>query len=289
MARLQRDGWVVEAQGPGALLVCSDLHGNLADLRRMVALWEAEPDAALLFLGDLFHGPSATEAQWRQKYDHLADWYPDESVQVFRELSALCALHPERVVSLLGNHDHAHVGGPVVSKFHADEAGAMEAQMEPHEREALRAFLRGLPIIGVSSCGAAFTHAAPPGDPFGRKEVEELKLEGYERVPLHSIHRAGLLGSLLWLRGSAHGSVGRFLEHLHLARYGGGGRCHFVVHGHEIAPEGFECEHARICNLSTSFGMKRAQKRYLRLDLSRRYEDALSLRAGHELLPLYEP
>jgi hypothetical protein len=35
--------------------------------------------------------------------------------------------------------------------------------------------------------------------------------------------------------------------------------------------------------------MKRAQKRYLRLDLSRRYEDALALRAGHELLPLYEP
>jgi hypothetical protein len=285
MAHFTQSGRLARVHGPGALLVCSDIHGNLADLERMVALMEAEPDAALLLLGDLFHGPNVSEAQWNRLYAHLADYYPDESDEVFRAMVALQASYPDRVLSLLGNHDHAHVGGPTVSKFYDDEAAAMEDMLALDEIPTLHAWLERFPVIAVADCGVAFTHASPPARPFTRADLDAITLRGYEHTPLHAMIHKDLLGELLWRRGCDEPDTRAFLERLYDAQTGP--RCHVVVHGHEIAREGWEMEHLRVCNLSTSFGMHAPNKHYLRLDLTRTYEDALQLRPGRELLRLY--
>lgn len=284
MATITTDLHVAEVQGPGVLLVCSDLHGNLRDFRRMVELFRAEEDAALLFLGDLVHGPSVSEAEWAVLYEHLADWYPDESAQLFRELDALMDECPGRVSSLLGNHDHAHVGGPVVSKFHLDEAGAMEATMARTELPRLRERLSKLPLMATTPCGIAFTHGAPPERHFDRDTLATLTLSGYERVPLYAMYRHDLLGELLWRRGSSVEGTQKFLR-----AFAGAGfpPCEVVVHGHEVVEEGYERVHSRLLNLSSSFGMRRRNKRYLRLDLATRYTSSDDLEDGRELAPLF--
>lgn len=285
MAHITQEKHLARIHGPGTLLVCSDIHGNLEDMQRMVALLEAEPDAALLFLGDLLHGPNVTAAQWAQLYAHLADYYPDQSAEVFRYFSQLRQRYPTRVHSLLGNHDHAHVGGPVVSKFYNDEAGAMEETLEPEEIPALHRLMRGLPVLAVADCGVAFTHAAPPERDFPPEALRQLNLDGYEHVPLHAMYRYDLLGEMLWRRGSSLEGAERFLDQLHQADTGP--RCHLVVHGHEIARHGWEVEHARVFNLSTSFGMRNPRKHYLRLSLDRTYLSAHDFTLDAELLPLY--
>jgi hypothetical protein len=285
MAQIIQEKHIARVHGPGTLLVCSDIHGNLEDMQRMVSLMEDEEDAALLFLGDLFHGPNVTEDQWARLYSHLADYYPDQSAEVFRYFCDLRQRHPERVHSLLGNHDHAHIGGPVVSKFYHDEAGAMEETLETEEIPALPELLRTLPVLVVSDCGAAFMHASPPERDFHPQELHHLELEGYEHVPLHAMYRYDLLGEMLWRRGSSSEGAARFLERLHQADVGP--RCSFVVHGHEIARSGWELEHERALNLSTSFGMLNRHKHYLRLDLEQRYQDAAALSLGVEVLSLY--
>ncbi len=286
MATFTTELRVADVQGPGVLLVCSDLHGNLQDYRRMVELFRAESDATLLFLGDLFHGPAVSKAEWTILYEHLADWYPDESAQVYRELATLMDEFPDRVTSLLGNHDHAHVGGPVVSKFHLDESGAMEATMEPQELPGLRELLGRLPLIATSTCGVSFTHGAPPERHFDRDTLEALSLRGYERVPLYAMYRYDLLGELLWRRGSSLEGTEQFLTTLAAAGFR---TCDVGVHGHEVVEEGFERVHPRLLNLSTSFGMRRANKRYLRLELGDRYQSCADFKEGMELLPLYPP
>lgn len=284
MATFDIDLHVAHIQGPGTLLVCSDLHGNLRDFRRMAELLRADDDAALLFLGDLFHGPAVSQAEWKVLYEHLADWYPDESAQLFREFDALVAEFPNRVTSLLGNHDHAHVGGPVVSKFHLDEAAAMEQTMGPEELPALRARIESLPWMATTDAGVAFTHGAPPERFFDRDTLATLTLKGYERVPLYAMYRYDLLGELLWRRGSNLAGTERFLTTLAGAGFPA---CDVVVHGHEVVEEGYERVHPRLLNLSTSFGMREANKRYLRLDLSARYQSTYDFKEGFDLLPLH--
>ena len=153
---------ILHIEGNGTLLVTSDLHGNLPDFARMVELLEAEPGGALLSLGDLFHGPNISPEDWAANYYHLGDYYEDRSDELLRQALALEARFPGRVAALLGNHEHAHVGGPVVAKFHADEAAAFEARLGPDERVALRDFINAMPLMAVATNGVAFTHGAPP-------------------------------------------------------------------------------------------------------------------------------
>lgn len=285
MAHLTHSDRVVSVHGPGALLVVSDLHGNLADLQRMIALWRAEPDACLLLLGDLLHGPEIPPDLWASDYQHLGDHYVDASDALFFELERLIEDHPDRVASLMGNHDHAHVGGPVVAKFFTDEAAHTESKLPVEAIPRLRRFLGRLPLIGTSACGVAFTHASPPHAHFDRALLANLDLRGYEQVPTWEMLRRGFLGEILWRRGSRLEDTQRFLARLAYAFPEQ--PCQVGVYGHEIARGGFEAENDALLNLSSSFGMRRAEKTYLRLDLTRRYDRVEDLRPGQELLPMY--
>lgn len=288
MARFERPHpRVVVARGPGALLVVSDLHGNLADFERMVALLEADEDACLLLLGDLFHGPDVPADRWDDELGHLGDFYPDQSPALYRAWAALMDRWPERVTTLLGNHDHAHVGGPVVSKFYLDEAAETERHLTPDARDDLHRRLRDLPWIAASDCGVAFTHAASPTAPFDLDTLTNTPLDGYQALPLNAMIYQGFLGQLLWKRGASLSDTEAFLRHLNGAIHASVSQQRAQTYGHEIAREGWTFENDRLLNLSSSFGMTRARKTYLRLDLTASYPDARALVRGRELLPLY--
>ncbi|MEL6181811.1 MAG: hypothetical protein AAFS10_22820, partial [Myxococcota bacterium] len=129
------------------------------------------------------------------------------------------------------------------------------------------------------------THASSPLSPFDRPMLATLTFDGYDHMPPWLMLNQGFLGELLWRRGSQLDQTQQFLQRL--ATVHPDQPCHIGVYGHEIAREGFDLENDALLNLSTSFGMRRSHKTYLRLNLNRRYTHVDHLRPGHELLPLY--
>src|SRR4051812_32990561 len=104
---------VVTLPDKGKLFVCTDLQGNVGDFDRMASIYEDaaanEPDGAYLVVtGDLVHGPELAQEEWP---DYLGSWYAGDSKTVLKRARALADRHPGRVFFLLGNHEHAHVGG----------------------------------------------------------------------------------------------------------------------------------------------------------------------------------
>jgi len=116
---------VIHLPDRGRLIVSTDVQGNVVDFDRVAALFEdaaKDADGAYLVVtGDLVHGPELTEAEWP---DYLGTFYNGDSKTVLEHARELADRFPGRVHYLLGNHEHAHVGGPVVSKFFPDEAGS---------------------------------------------------------------------------------------------------------------------------------------------------------------------
>ncbi len=227
MAEITVRDRIAEIRGPGRLFVASDLHGNLEDFRRMVELFEGEEDSALLFLGDLFHGPGCTLEEWRAEHMTMGDWYPDRSTRLLREYLELIDRYPNRVVSIMGNHEHAHIGGPRVAKFYFDEAAAMESLLTDDYIAALRKMIIDMPLIATTDCGIVATHATAPTNAFDRESLGSLRLEGWEWISRDTIEEFGLLGELLWNRRSSHEETMRFL--VRLRRCGVNGACRVLV------------------------------------------------------------
>jgi len=268
----------------GVLLVATDLQGNLGDFHALAEIHRRECERAgddpvwLLLLGDLVHGPppELTADVWPE---HLGTFYEDRSAELVLEFMDYVRTHD--ALCLLGNHEHAHVGGPVVSKFHEDEAAVLEDRLGP-ARDDVRAFLVGLPLIAVAPCGIVCTHGAPRATEPDLDAFEALRYGGFADVPLWEMVDAGTVGALLWARGATSAHAEALLAATLGQRDFG-----FVAHGHDIVREGYERTGARQICVSTSFGCFDVDKTYLRLELDRRYDDVDALRPGHEILPLY--
>jgi hypothetical protein len=282
----------------GRLLVASDLHGNLRDFLAIVAKFErldeqAPESAHLLLLGDLLHGPSLSAEQWQAAEKATPALrgrsYSDQSPAILLALSQLQERYPGRVHTLLGNHEHAHIGGPRTSLFARDETVALEQRLGVEASLWLGSFLKSLPIWALAPCGVLFSHAAPAAE-LGR--LDELELIDYRRYILprpkpqsqpgrSSVggdSAARLLGQLLWTSSLTPLSAQRVLGRV-------GAR--LTVYGHAIVPAGYQVIGGQQLILSTSFGMEDDRKRLLVLDLAARYQSVGDLRAGSELLPLY--
>jgi hypothetical protein len=268
----------------GTLLVCTDLHGHLADFRRMRELFLAADAAGerpfLLFTGDLIHGPNCEPEDWP---DFLGAHYVDQSGDLVDEYLALVARHPARVSCLIGNHEHSHIGGPHTPKFWSDETVHFEQTVGPERTERYKRLFCSMPVVAVASCGVAVTHAAPAVEIGGPQDIEQIRYEGYEKLAVQCMPEMQLLGGLLWSRCCPPETARRFLDALAIA----GAGLDIVVYGHEIVAEGFERVGDEQLVLSTSFGIRQEHKHYLRIDLSRRYRSVRELRVGEELRPLY--
>ena len=207
------------------------------------------------------------------------------SVQLARQVLGLSSefveltqQYPGRVHSLLGNHEHGHVGGPHTAKFAVDEVALLEHILGHERTEELKAVLCDFPLVAIAPCGVVFTHGAPAADIESIAEIEAASIDNYEADRPMDIFEVPVLGPLLWARSAAPSSARRFLHAL-------GGK--ISIYGHDVIPEGFECIGEEQMIVSTSFGVFDANKIYLELDLAGSYETVRDLQVGREIKPLY--
>lgn len=246
----------------------------MEDLFR-AAMIEAEGEAHLLFTGDLIHGPHLEPEEWP---DFLGEYYRDESEAVVDGFNDLRRRFPDHVHAILGNHEHAHIGGPHTAKFAEDEVILLEDTIGPEGARKLQDTFRGFPLVAVAPCGIVFTHGAPAAAIDSPDEVLAAKLDdlGVDAPP--DIFSVPVIGPLLWARSAQTPVARRFLKAM-------GGR--IAIFGHDVIPEGFERIGDEQMIVSTSFGVFDANKVYLDLDLSAHYKTVHDLREGYEILPLY--
>jgi len=261
----------------GRLLAATDIQGNLRDFLRMLAHFEESPeDSVLVFTGDLVHGPDEyTEQHWP---DYLGTPYRDESPEVVRLLMEAQARYPGRVHCLLGNHEHAHVGGPRTAKFHHDEARVLEERMGPEAVETMRALFRQLPLVAAAPNGIVLLHASPSAKLTRVEELESIELEGYAHMGIDEFFHIPVLGATLWSRMARPEQARAFLEPL-------GGR--IAIYGHDVVREGYEKVGDEQLCVSTSFALFDEHKVYVELELSQVYPDVHALRDGVELKKLH--
>lgn len=268
---------VLRLPGQGVLVVGTDLQGNLGDLEKLLAHFEAEgPQASLVLTGDVVHGPpDALQGDWPVV---LGTQYRDESVAVVERLWAAQAKWPGRVHVLLGNHEHGHVGGPITSKFHDDEGAVLEGRFGKKRAEKFRAWVSALPWVAVAPCGAVLLHAAPSAQLETLAQLDQLPLAPTVRPIVDHFVDDPVLGQLLWSRAATDAQANAFVQAC-------GGT--FALFGHDVVREGFVREGAHQLCVSTSFGLFDADKTWVRLEASARYADATVLREGHELRKLH--
>lgn len=269
--------WVLRLPARGTLVIGTDLQGNLRDFeqlhRRFVALGE---DAQLVLTGDLVHGPDeATASQWP---DFLGTPYRDESPALIEAFVRAQRQAPGRVHCVMGNHDHAHLGGPVTSKFHPDEAAQLEAVLGEEGTARWRAVAAGFPLVVIAPCGVVMTHAAPGLALEDAAQLEGIPWDQYRGDSIDTFFRRPILGPLLWARSARDEAVAMFLGTL-------GGTV--AVFGHDVVREGFARDGERQVCVSTSFGLFDEHKVFVQVELSGRYADAAALREGEEIRKLY--
>lgn len=278
------DRKVARLPNHGVLIVSTDLQGNFNDYEALKSIYFAEKAAGeapvLGFVGDLVHGPSADLQLPGNWPDFLGTQYADESARLLLDLELFS--RSERAFSLLGNHEHAHIGGPVVPKFYPDEAAVLDRSLGP-EKERMHAFLRSFPLLAVGRCGVVLTHGAPGATEADLPAFESLSYEGYRHHRLRDMHKVDTLGGLLWSRSATSAQAQAFLKATSFDTKPNA----FVAFGHDVVHEGWERAGADQICFSTSYGLFDRDKVYLRLDLSHRYQSALDLRPGVEILPLY--
>ena len=271
----------------GRLIFATDFHGQLEDFRRVVAVYRErrarDEDVYLLFAGDFVHGPAYDRAGFPE---HLGDFHEDGTPEILEELEALLAADP-RVRSLLGNHEHAHVGGPHTQKFHRrpgpDEVEWLEARLGPERAARARALFAGFSLAALAPCGLLFLHGAPAVRSAGFAEVAAATLEGHERLPLERMSEVPVLGEILWAKGADALLAEWFLGRMSFE----GVRPRVAVYGHDVIREGYWRAEENQLVVSTSFGLRRAKKTLCEVDLESRYRCAADLREGQELVPLY--
>ncbi len=270
------------------------MQGNVEDFDRMAAIFEeAAKDrdgACLVVTGDLVHGPELTPNQWPE---YLGSFYHGDSKKVLDHAHSLASRHPGRVHYLLGNHEHAHVGGPVVSKFFPDEARRLEDLLGPEGTRQMRIWLRSWPFVAVAkSARLLMLHAAPHARIQSAQDLERLSLEGFFDLSLDDPFRnpgAGpissdmatqsILGALLWARTTSTERGYAFLRAIEP-------EARVAVYGHDVARGGYAVEREPLLCVSTSFGCYDGDKLYLEWDLAEPAESAAQV-AKKGLKPLH--
>lgn len=268
---------VLRLPAEGTLVIGTDLQGNLADFqqlhRRFVALG---PRAQLVLTGDLVHGPDEeTAGQWP---DFLGTPYRDESPALIEAFIAAQRDAPGRVHCVMGNHDHSHVGGPVVSKFHDDEAAHLEQRLGPEKTAQWRSLAAGFPLVVVAPCGVVMTHAAPGVALEAESQLVGIPWDAFLGDSIPTFFQRPIIGPLLWARSAKDEVVAQFLSAL-------GGSV--AVFGHDVVREGFVRDGVQQVCVSTSFGLFDEHKVFVQVELGGRYADAAALREGVELRKLY--
>lgn len=271
---------VVTLPETGRLVVATDFQGNLEDWQVVEAIFERSKrdgeDPVLVVTGDLVHGPELTEEEWPE---YLGSFYRDASVELLAAAKRLQEKNPTRIFYLLGNHEHAHVGGPIVAKFFPDEAERLESMLGPEEARSMRAWLREWPFVAVARrAGIVMLHAAPHVAITCVDDLEELPIEGvFDGEDGDPLTRERV-AALFWSRTTSTERANAFLRAIDP-------QATVAIYGHDVARAGHAIDREPLLCISTSFGCYDGDKLYLEWDLSKRAENARHL-AENGLRPL---
>ncbi|HEY0190444.1 MAG TPA: hypothetical protein VGC42_04930, partial [Kofleriaceae bacterium] len=174
--------------------------------------------------------------------------YPDETPALLDGLFALMAQFGDRVLSVCGNHEHAHIGGRRTSKFHRDEAAFLESRLSPAQIAELQQRFASWPlVIRIAACGVAVTHGAPT--PAGVADFERARYAS-------GLASSGVMQSAMTRYGFNAGEDLALLARLSEP----GCELGLLVHGHDREEDGFCANGDAALLLCTSFGARRARK-----------------------------
>lgn len=272
---------VVTLPDRGRLVVATDLQGNLADWLALEEHFERlqrdRGDAVLVVTGDLVHGPDLAEEDWP---DYLGSFYRDASTEVLARARTLQRRHPGRVHYLLGNHEHAHVGGPVVAKFFPDEAERLEGLLGVENAQSMRDWLREWPFVAAArGAGLVMLHAAPHVPITSIDDLEELPIEGVFDGDDVDPRVREKVAALFWSRTTSTERANAFLRAIDPD-------ARVAVYGHDVARAGYAIDREPLLCISTSFGCYDGDKLLLEWDLDRRARTAREV-ADEGLRPLH--
>lgn len=265
----------------GKLIVATDLQGHVNDFDRVATVFEEAaqgPDGAVLVItGDLVHGPELAEEDWPE---YLGSFYHGDSVGVLERALELQSRYPGRVHYLLGNHEHAHIGGPIVAKFFPDEALRLEDLLGAERTLAMREWFKTWPFVALApQAGLVMLHAAPHARITSIDELDALQFDNSNGLTLEEMAARGTLGALLWARTTSSERAWSFLKAIHPDAT-------VAVYGHDVARWGFAIDREPLLCVSTSFGCFDGDKLYLEWDLAEPAKNALDV-ARRGLRPLY--
>jgi hypothetical protein len=269
-------GRVAELPDRGRLIVATDLQGNVNDFVRVEQIFEeavvAPEGAVLVITGDLVHGPEIPLDHWPE---YLGSYFMADSVALLERAEKLAERHPGRVHYLLGNHEHAHVGGPVVSKFFANEALRLERLLGGERTASVRDWFATWPLVALARrAGLLMLHGAPNAVLSGPADLEEVVLDPQVEGVVDE-----LLAELLWARTASEVRARAFLRTFD-------DTLRVAVYGHDVAREGYAIDREPLLCLSSSFGCYDGDKLILDWDLSEPAESAADV-ARRGLKPLY--
>ena len=137
----------------GPVLISADLHGNLADFERLRELFLASDargeQPMWISVGDWIHGPNeeVDRGDVVDRFGKPLYAYRDETPAILEGLFALMDRFAGRVLSICGNHEHAHIGGRLTQKFHRNEAAHLEARLSPTLVDELRRRFATWPVV----------------------------------------------------------------------------------------------------------------------------------------------
>jgi hypothetical protein len=259
--------------GVGALMVSTDLHGNGDDFRRLrehfVELRKRGP-AYWALLGDAVHAP---DDRARRREPDFYD-YPDESLAIVEGVLSLMKERPDEVLYVLGNHDHAHVGGPRTRKFYSDEAAHLESTVGPEGTARLRQLFEPALLAAAAPCGVLLAHGSPDDRLSSLDDLNDVSLS----PSANDAYRGHLLDTFLGSYGQSGEVTARLLQRVSMPDL----RLTLVIHGHDRDEAGYFTEGGnQACPVL--FGARRADKRFVVLDLAARYPDVTALREGIEI------
>jgi hypothetical protein len=176
---------------------------------------------------------------------------------------------------LLGNHEHAHIGGPIVAKFFDDEAARLEAILGPERAEKTRRWLAAWPLVATARrAGIVMLHGAPAAAIQSPEDVT-----GLDPTDIRSERQMRLLSGLLWARSASRRQAMEFLKAL-------GPDLRVTVFGHDVVRAGVAVDREPMLCMSSSFGCHDGDKLYLDWDLAEPVATAREL-ALRGLRPLY--
>jgi Calcineurin-like phosphoesterase len=185
-----REGLLIELPEHGNLIVAGDLHGNLANLERLVAKADLKnhPKRQLV-LQELVHPLNGDMG--------------DNSWRAVEAVARLKVRFPKQVHCLLGNHEFAETVGLEVGKrgksLNQGFAEALE-QAYGHRwediREAYRQFWRTSPMALHTPNRLFIAHSTPHGDRLGKLSLDYLR-----RVsPVEAFRKDSAAFHMLWGR-----------------------------------------------------------------------------------------